>query len=31
LSRFRPRLDSYAPKSVYKRILDTKVSGDREE
>jgi hypothetical protein len=31
LSRFRPRLDCYAPKSVYKSIPYPRVSGDREE
>jgi hypothetical protein len=31
LSRFRPRLDGYAPKSVYKSITCPKVGGDREE
>jgi hypothetical protein len=31
LSRFRPRLDDYAPKSVYKSIPCPRVSGDREE
>jgi hypothetical protein len=31
LSRFRPRLDGYAPKSVYKSIPCSKVDGDREE
>jgi hypothetical protein len=31
LSRFRPRLDGYAPKSVYKSIPCLKVSGDQEE
>jgi hypothetical protein len=31
LSRFRSRLDGYAPKLVYKSILGLKVSGDREE
>jgi hypothetical protein len=30
-SRFRPRLDGYAPKSVYKSIPCSKVSGDWEE
>jgi hypothetical protein len=31
LSRFRPRLDGYAPKSFYKSIQYPKVSGDRDE
>jgi hypothetical protein len=31
LSRFRPRLDDYAPKSVYKSIPCPRVGGDREE
>jgi hypothetical protein len=31
LSRFRPRLDGYTPKLVYKSIPSLKVSGDREE
>jgi hypothetical protein len=31
LSRFRPRLDGYATKSVYKSIPCSKVSGDWEE
>jgi hypothetical protein len=31
LSRFRPRLDGYAPKSVYKSIPCLEVGGDREE
>jgi hypothetical protein len=31
LSRFRPRLDGYAPKSVYKSIPCSKVDGDWEE
>jgi hypothetical protein len=31
LSRFRPRLDDYATKSVYKRISCSEVSGDQEE
>jgi hypothetical protein len=31
LSRFRLRLDSYAPKSVYKSISCLKVGGDQEE
>jgi hypothetical protein len=31
LSRFRPRLDGYAPKSVYKCIPCPRVSGDQEE
>jgi hypothetical protein len=31
LSRYRPSLDGYAPKSVYKSISFSKVSGDREE
>jgi hypothetical protein len=31
LSRFRSRHDGYAPKSVYKSIPCSKVSGDREE
>jgi hypothetical protein len=31
LSWFRPRLDAYAPKSVYKSIPGPKVGGDREE
>jgi hypothetical protein len=31
LCRFRPRLDGYAPMSVYKSIPCSKVSGDREE
>jgi hypothetical protein len=31
LSRFKPRLDSYAPKFVYKSIPHSKVSGDPEE
>jgi hypothetical protein len=31
LSRFRPRLDGYFPKSVYKSIPHSEVSGDREE
>jgi hypothetical protein len=31
LSRFRPRLDGYAFKSVYKSIPCSKVGGDREE
>jgi hypothetical protein len=31
LSRFRLRLDGYTPKSVYKSIPCSKVSGDREE
>jgi hypothetical protein len=31
LSQLRPRLDSYAPKSVYKSIPCSKVGGDREE
>jgi hypothetical protein len=30
LSRFRPRLDGYAPKLVYKSIPCSKVGGDRE-
>jgi hypothetical protein len=31
LSRFRPRLDGYAPKSVYKSIQYPKVGGDQNE
>jgi hypothetical protein len=31
LSQFRPRLDGYAPKSVYKSIPCLKVGGDGEE
>jgi hypothetical protein len=31
LSQFRPRLDDYAPKSVYKSIPCLKVGGDWEE
>jgi hypothetical protein len=31
LSQFRLRLDGYTPKSVYKSIPCSKVSGDREE
>jgi hypothetical protein len=31
LSRFRPRLDGYAPMSVYMSIPCSKVGGDREE
>jgi hypothetical protein len=31
LSRFRLRLDGYAPKLVYKSITCPKVSGDQEE
>jgi hypothetical protein len=31
LSQFRMRHDGYAPKSVYKSIPGSKVSGDREE
>jgi hypothetical protein len=31
LSQFRPRLDGYAPKSVYKSIPCSKVGGDLEE
>jgi hypothetical protein len=31
LSQFRPRLDGYAPKSVYRSIKFSKVGGDREE
>jgi hypothetical protein len=31
LSQFMPRLDGYAPKSVYKSIPCSKVSGDQEE
>jgi hypothetical protein len=31
LSRFKPRLDGYTPKSVYKRIPAPKVGLDREE
>jgi hypothetical protein len=31
LSRFRTKLDGYAPKSVYKCITGPKVGGDREE
>jgi hypothetical protein len=31
LSRLRPRLDGYAPKSVYKSIPWPKVGGDQEE
>jgi hypothetical protein len=31
LSRFRPRLDDYAPKSVYKSIICQRVGGDRKE
>jgi hypothetical protein len=31
LSRFRPRLDDFVPKSVYKSISCSKVGGDREE
>jgi hypothetical protein len=31
LSRFRPRLDDYAPKSVYKSIPCSNIGGDREE
>jgi hypothetical protein len=27
-SRFKPKLDGYTPKSVYKSILGPKVSGD---
>jgi hypothetical protein len=31
LSRFKLRLDGYAPKSVYKSIPYSEVGGDREE
>jgi hypothetical protein len=31
LSRFRPRLDGYTTKSVYKSIPNSEVSGDQEE
>jgi hypothetical protein len=31
LSRFRPTLDGYAPKSIYMCIPSSKVGGDREE
>jgi hypothetical protein len=31
LSRFRPRLDGYAPKLVYKSISCLRVSGDQEK
>jgi hypothetical protein len=31
LSWFRPRIDGYDPKAVYKSIQCPKVSGDREE
>jgi hypothetical protein len=31
LSRFRPRLDGYAPKSIYKSIPCLRVGGDQEE
>jgi hypothetical protein len=31
LSRFKLRLDGYAPKSVYKSIRCSKVNGDQEE
>jgi hypothetical protein len=31
LSEFRPRLDGYAPKLVYKSIPGPKVGGDQEE
>jgi hypothetical protein len=31
LSRFRPRLDDYAPKSAYKSIPCSKVGGDQQE
>jgi hypothetical protein len=30
-SRFRPRLDSYAPKLVYKSIPSSEISGNQEE
>jgi hypothetical protein len=31
LSRFRPRLDGYAPTSIYKSIPCPRVGGDTEE
>jgi hypothetical protein len=31
LSQFKPRLDGYTPKSVYKSIPCPKVGGDEEE